>query len=179
MELVTPRLRLRELAVTDAAAAQAWESDPQVVRYQSTDVLGLDESRAYLQRIVDDALAAPRQVWELGVERQADRLLLGRVGLRASRGEHREGEIWFVLRRDCQGQGYGLEAMRALCDFAFTELALHRIWGDCDPRNQPSARLMERLGMRREGHLRENWWLKGEWCDSYLYAILDREFTQR
>lgn len=89
-----------------------------------------------------------------------------------ARPEHREAMVWFTLRRDLWGQGLASEAARAVVSFGFRELKLHRVFGDCDPRNGASARLMERLGFVREAHFRENWWLKGEWCDSYIYAQL-------
>jgi RimJ/RimL family protein N-acetyltransferase len=53
---------------------------------------------------------------------------------------------------------------------------LHRVWGDCDPRNPASARVMERAGMRREGHLVQNVWIKGEWCDSLIFGMLASEW---
>jgi RimJ/RimL family protein N-acetyltransferase len=68
------------------------------------------------------------------------------------------------------------EAIRALIGFGFGELKLHRIRAECDPRNVGSWRVLEKVGMRREGHLRENFLLDGTWCDSYLYAILDHEW---
>ena len=174
----TPRLALRELEEEDVPAVQVWESDAAVVRYQSTDVATPEESLAYIQRVRQEARLDPRQLYEFGLVRRADRLLIGRAGLRVARPEHREGEIWFVLRRDACGHGYATEAVRALLQLAFGQLDLHRVWGDCDPRNVGSARLMERVGMRREAQLRENWWLKGEWCDSWIYAMLDREWSE-
>jgi RimJ/RimL family protein N-acetyltransferase len=50
------------------------------------------------------------------------------------------------------------------------------MWADCDPRNPASVRVMEKLGMRQEAYFRENAFIKGEWCDSLIYALLDREW---
>jgi len=175
----TPRLVLRELDEGDAPAVHAWESDPEVMRYQSLDVATLDDTLAYIWRVRLDAAQRPRMIHVLGAVRRDDGLLIGRVGLRVSRPEHREGELWFAFRRDVWGQGYGPEAAGAILDLAFGSLGLHRVHGDCDPRNARSARLMEKLGMQREAHLRESWWLKGEWCDSWIYAVLDREWSSR
>jgi [ribosomal protein S5]-alanine N-acetyltransferase len=175
----TPRLLLRELEESDAAAANVWESDPEVVRYQSTDVIGVDESLSYIRHVRLESARRPRLLYDLAAARREDGLLIGRVGLRVSRPEHREGELWFVFRRDVWGQGYAGEAAGAMLELGFGRLGLHRIWGDCDPRNARSARLMEKLGMRREAHLRENWWLKGEWCDSWIYAMLESEWAAR
>jgi RimJ/RimL family protein N-acetyltransferase len=176
VEIETPNLVLRELEEADAPATNAWEADPEVVRYQSTEVSTLADSVAYIRGVRLEAAMRPRLLYDLGAVRREDRLMVGRVGLRVRRPEHREAEIWFVFRRDVWGRGHASEAVRALVDLGFGRLGLHRLYGDCDPRNARSARLMERLGMQREAHLRENWWLKGEWCDSWIYSILDREW---
>jgi RimJ/RimL family protein N-acetyltransferase len=177
--LTTPRLVLRELRLDDWRDAQQLDSDPQVVRFQSNDVLDEAGTRAYLERNVAAAQEAPRRVFDLAITRPGEDRFLGRVGVHVTRPEHRDATLWFTLRRDLWGQGLVTEAARALLDFAFDTLALHRVWGDCDPRNVGSARVMEKLGMRREAHLRENWWLKGEWCDSWYYAVLEDEWRAR
>ena len=61
-------------------------------------------------------------------------------------------------------------------DAGFRELGLQRIYATCDQRNKASARVMERLGMRREGALRQSRYIQGSWRDEYLYAILAEEF---
>jgi len=174
--LETARLILRDLEESDAPACNVWEADPEVVRYQSTEVCTLEQSLAYIRRVLRESAEVPRRLFDLAVVRREDNLLIGRVGLRVTRPEHHEAEVWFVFRRDCWRNGYAAESLRAMLDLGFHTLRLHRIYGDCDPRNAPSARLMERVGLRREAHLRENWWLKGEWCDSWVYGILDREW---
>lgn len=178
VELTTPRLQLRELRDEDWQEAQVLDSDPQVVRFQSNDVLAPEGTRAYLAKSIAEAARNPRTIYDLAITRRNEDLFLGRVGLNLKRPEHREAELWFNLRRDLWGRGMATEAVRAMVDFGFRALHLHRIYGDCDPRNLPSARLMEKLGLRREAHLRENWWLKGEWCDSYSYAVLEHEWSR-
>jgi len=69
-----------------------------------------------------------------------------------------------------------VEAARAVLDTAFREVGLHRVWATCDPRNRASYRVMEKLGVRREAHFRQDVMEKGEWRDSYLYAILREEW---
>jgi ribosomal-protein-alanine N-acetyltransferase len=81
-----------------------------------------------------------------------------------------------MVERARWGHGYAPEAARALLDFGFAALGVHRVWADCDPANAAPIRVLEKLGMRREGHLVENAWIKGAWADSLLYAILDHEW---
>ena len=85
----------------------------------------------------------------------------------------RQAQIGFTLSRPYQKQGYASEAVRALVGFLFSEYRLHRITATCDALNLASARLLERIGMRREGQYVENVWFKGAWGDE-LYAILER-----
>ena len=66
--------------------------------------------------------------------------------------------------------------MRLLLNYLFTERGKHRITAYCDPRNAASVALLERLGMRREGHLRESTWAKDEWTDDLVYALLHDEW---
>jgi ribosomal-protein-alanine N-acetyltransferase len=172
----TARLVLRELRHDDWVEARALDSDPEVVRYQSNDVLDEAGTRAYLAKNIARASETPRRVFDLALTRKGEDRFLGRAGLGIERPEHHEAMVWFQLRRDLWGQGYTTEALRGVLRFGFETLKLHRCYGDCDPRNVGSARVMEKAGMRREAHLRENWWLKGEWCDSYIYAALEHEW---
>lgn len=89
-----------------------------------------------------------------------------------------EGEVGYLLQRDAWGQGYATEAAAAVVNAAITQLGMHRIIATCAPENAASARILEKLGMRREGHLRRHMWLRDHWRDSYLYAVLDDEWQQ-
>jgi RimJ/RimL family protein N-acetyltransferase len=89
-----------------------------------------------------------------------------------------EGEVWYLLRPDLWGSGVVTEAARALVSVGFEELRLHRVWASCLPMNPASARVLEKLGFRREGYLRQNLRIHGVWQDSYLYAVLDTEWDK-
>ena len=78
-----------------------------------------------------------------------------------------------------QGKGLATEAAEVVLGLGFDRLGLHRMIGRCDALNLPSARVMERLGMRREAHFIQNIWFKGKWGDEYLYAMLQDEWTMR
>lgn len=176
MRLETERLVLREFVEDDWAPLNAIESQPDIVRYQDNDVHDEARSREYVQGILVSAREVPRLVFDLAITRPDDDTYIGRVGMRRDDDDPRLGELWFVLAPEHQGKGYVTEAARALITYAFRELGMHRIYGDCDPRNPASARVMERLGMRREGHLVQNIFIKGEWCDSLLFAVLATEW---
>jgi [ribosomal protein S5]-alanine N-acetyltransferase len=180
VKLSTERLTLREFEESDWRATQQYESDPDVVRYQSNEVLSPEESRAYIRSVLEAARESPRKIYDFAVTLKSDGLLIGRCGMKLTGDrEAREAMVWFVSNPKYWGQGYITEATEALLAFGFNELKLHRVYGDCDPRNPASARVMEKLGMRREAHFKENAWIKGEWCDSLIYAVLEREWRAR
>lgn len=177
LELRTARLLLRDLRADDAAALNAVEREPGVTRYMSFDRPSLDETAEYLRECVLDQQATPRLTFDLAIvaSENPDRLI-GRCGLGIRRPEHHEAELWYLLAPDVHGQGYATEATAATLDLAFGPFALHRVWADCDPRNDPACRLARRLGMRHEGTLRENYRLRGEWCSSNIFGILAHEW---
>ncbi|MBM7118357.1 GNAT family N-acetyltransferase [Archangium primigenium] len=177
--LLTPRLQLRDFVEEDWRATTRYESDPEVVRYGSHGVRTPEESREYILRVAELSRPLPRRVYDLAMVRREDGRLIGRCGMRVTDVPSREGTLWYILERPSWGQGYASEAAQAVMDFSFGTLGLHRMYADCDPRNPGSYRVMEKLGMRREAHFRENALIRGEWCDSYIYAQLEHEWRAR
>lgn len=170
-ELRTPRLVIRRFTVADAEAFAAYRSDPEVARYQGWDApYRLDQAIAFISGLPDPY--TPGEWCQLAVT--VDGRLVGDVALYTDT-DPRLGRIGFTLGRDAQGHGYATEAVRAVLDYAFARGA-RRIVADCDTRNAGSIGLLERVGMRREGHLRASAWWKGEWTDEYLYAVLADEW---
>ena len=90
--------------------------------------------------------------------------------------EHRQGELGFILHPDHHGHGYATEACRPFLELAFTAYGMRRIVGRIDARNTASARVLEKLGMRKEAHFVENEWVKGEWQSEIVYALLAAEW---
>ena len=177
--LSTPRLLLREFQEDDWRATHPYEANPEVVRYLSYSVRTPEESQDYIRMVMGMARETPRLVYDFAVVLREDNQLIGRCGMKVHDPELREAMLWYVLNPAHWGKGYIPEAARALLDFAFGTLGLHRVFADCDPRNPASVRVMEKLGMRQEAHFRENVFYKGEWCDSLIYAVLDREWRTR
>ena len=105
--------------------------------------------------------------------------LVGDCVLMLRSKEHEQGEVGYVFNPAYHGRGYATEAVGALLRLGFEGLGLHRIAGHLDARNIASARVLERAGLRREAHLVENEFVKGEWADELIYAILRREWEAR
>lgn len=173
LRLATPRPALRELALEDAPAVQEWASDPEVARYMPWGPNTPEQTEAFLRDAVPTRWETPRRTFELGIELRGSSRLVGACGIRIRSAEDRVADLGYALRRDAWGQGLATEAARALVEFGFRTLRMHRIWATCHVDNARSARVLEKAGMQREGRLRENVRKDGAWRDSWLYAILD------
>jgi RimJ/RimL family protein N-acetyltransferase len=109
---------------------------------------------------------------------KSDNRVIGGCGLRIKNPILREGDLGYAFNQLYWGQGYATEATRALIQFGFTKLKLHRLWATCDQKNRASARVLEKAGLRYEGLMRENMILKKRWRDTRLYALLDKDFKK-
>jgi RimJ/RimL family protein N-acetyltransferase len=173
----TARLRLRPYRPADFDALYDIQSRPDVTRFIYWGARDRAAVQASLeQKIAATRLTAPGDNLTYAVDLRATGSLIGDVILIWTSAEHRQGEIGFLFHPDHHGQGYATEAARPLLRLGFEELGLHRIVGRLDGRNAASARVLEKLGMRREAHLVENEWVKGEWTDEVIYALLAREW---
>jgi RimJ/RimL family protein N-acetyltransferase len=157
----------------DAEALHAIQSREDVTRWLYWGPRTLEQVREVLDGLI--ARPAAAGPW-FAVERRDAPGLIGSVSLQL--GEHRQGEIGFTFDPAHQGHGYATEASRAVLALAFGEYGLHRVFGRLEPRNAASARVLEKLGMRREALLIENEWVKGEWQSEAIYALLDREWAE-
>jgi RimJ/RimL family protein N-acetyltransferase len=105
--------------------------------------------------------------------------MIGDCGFHLLEADRRQAEIGFTVARRYQGLGYGSEAVVRLLGYLFEEMELHRVQASCDPENLSSVGLLDRVGLRREGHFLENYWSRDHWSDEYWYAILRREWDAR
>jgi RimJ/RimL family protein N-acetyltransferase len=177
LPIETERLTLRAYRPDDYDALHAIVSRTDVNRFLYTEPRGPDATRELLGRklgnteLIDenDQISAAVCVRTTGE-------LVGDQMLRWVSKEHRTGEIGFMFHPDHHGRGYATESARPLIDWGFAVAGFHRIIGRLDARNFPSARVLEKLGMRREALMIENERVKGEWQSGMDYAILEREW---
>jgi RimJ/RimL family protein N-acetyltransferase len=174
----TERLLLRPLTLDDVDALLAYRSRPDVCRYvpfQPMDRRVVEERLAGQWALT--ALTAEGQALTLGVELARTGELVGDVILMWHSREHRGGEIGYVFNPDFSGHGYATEAAHALLRLGFEDMGLHRIVARIDERNDASARVLRRLGMRQEARLVENEFFKGEWSTELDFAMLADEWA--
>ena len=169
----SPRLALRDFIPSDWKSVHDYGSDPMVVRFLPWGPNTPSQTKAFLRRVRRYRYDKPRTKFELAVILKDENRLIGGCGLRIRNTAIKEADLGYCFNRLDWGKHYATEAARVLIEFGFSRLKLHRIWATCDPRNKGSARVLEKAGMRREGLLRKNMLQRGDWRDSYLYAILE------
>ena len=118
----------------------------------------------------------PRTKFQLAITLKSTRQLIGNCGIRLKSEGARQGDIGYELSPEHWGHGYATEAARAIVEFGFTQLKLHRIWSWYVADNVGSAHVLQKLGMQPEGRLRENEYYKGCWWDTLLFGILENEW---
>jgi ribosomal-protein-alanine N-acetyltransferase len=175
--LETAHLRLRPYRADDAEAMYALYSDPRVMRYWSFPPwTELAQAKSYLDRALAGMDSGEIFPWAIA-DRETDRLI-GAVTLFSLHVEQLRAEIGYSLSPDYQGRGLAAEALRCALSCAIDNLGLLRIEADVDPRNEPSCRLLERVGFKREGLLRKRWRVNGEVCDTAFYGLLPEDFIR-
>lgn len=176
----TPRLSLRPLAMDDFDAMYAIHQRTDVARYLYWESHDRAQTKEWLaHRVNQTRFDEVCDLIALAIQRQDTGAVIGWANLRLTSPEHSQGELGYVLHPDHHGQGFATEVAIALLRMGFEGAELHRIHGRCDGRNIGSAKVMERAGMRREAHLRENEFIKGEWTDELVYALLAKEWSTR
>ena len=171
--LESERLILREFIDNDFEAVHAYATDLEVLRYMEWGPNSEGETREFLARSQSHASAEPRTGYELAVVEKATDGLLGGIGLHA---DGTQAMLGYCFARHAWGKGYATEAARLLVDFGFDSLGIHRVWARCDSENGTSLRVLEKLGMRREGYFKHDCQIRGEWRNTALFAILEDEW---
>jgi RimJ/RimL family protein N-acetyltransferase len=174
----TTRLRLRPFTEADLPAFIAYRNDPLIARYQSWEGISEAEAYAFLREQQEIQPGVPGQGMQIAIEYKETGALIGDCYFVINEHDKRQAEIGYTLSRAHQGQGFATEAVTCLLTYVFARFQLHRIIAITDCENAASVALLERLGMRREGHFRQNIWFKGKWGDEYLYAILGEEWLK-
>jgi ribosomal-protein-alanine N-acetyltransferase len=168
----TSRLSLRKFRLDDETAVHAFASDAEVTRYTGWYPRRPEETREML----DSWIAGTEKSISLAIELQEESKVIGWTGFTAIDRERESATFGYALHREYWGKGFASETARALVNWGFADLKLHRIIAKCSVENTPSVRVLEKLGMRREGHFLQDVKKYDQWHDTYLYAILRKEW---
>ncbi len=171
LPLATERLRLRNFTDGDLASVHAYASDLEVVRYVVWGPNTEADTRNFITHAKQRALDEQRKEFEMALVLLNNSAVIGAASIHLV--NDKEAWIGYCLNRKYWGQGYATEAARALLDFGFDHLQLHRIYATVDPRNNSPSQILKKIGMVQEAHFRQNKLAKGAWRDTDVYAILE------
>jgi RimJ/RimL family protein N-acetyltransferase len=170
------RLVLRRMRASDLETFMAYRNDSRIARFQGWEAYTREASVAFLEEQESREAFLPGQWLQIAITRKPTQCLIGDCALKIHGEDPRQATIGITLAHGFHGQGFAREAIGTLLNYAFEELNLHRVRADTDTQNTAAWRLLERLGMRREAHLKQSLWFKGRWTDEYFYAILKQEW---
>lgn len=173
--IISDRLIIRRFVKEDWQDLYEYLSDKDVVKFEPYGTFSKEEA-------IKEAVSRSESNFFYAVALKNSGKVIG--NLTFFEEDFNTFELGYVFNRKYQGKGYASEAARALVDYAFKNMGARRVIAMCSPKNTPSWKLMERLNMRREGHLLQNVYFKTDeqynpiWMDTYLYGILKDEWNK-
>jgi RimJ/RimL family protein N-acetyltransferase len=180
MNIATERLIIRDFNNSDWVDLHVLYMKPETVKYNPS---GYPENEEASKKIVAGWSLQPdnaeRDKYTAAIITKIDLKFVGVISLDLGDRKYRKGEIWYKLLPDYWGQGLATEAMKAMLAFGFEQLKLHRIECGCSIHNVASFKVMEKVGMTREGIKRKVLPLDNGWHDAYLYGILEEEYRSQ
>jgi RimJ/RimL family protein N-acetyltransferase len=157
--------------LTDLVEVHEYAADVDVCRYMVHGPNTIEESKQFLEMAIAEIGRIPCQNLHLAIVNKSDELI-GACALGNISQKHLDADLGYCLNKHYWNMGYATEAAKALVEYGFSVMKLHRIHATCRPANVGSARVLQKAGMQLEGHLRENLFLRGKWEDSLMYAVL-------
>ena len=176
MKLETERLILRDFVKEDWQRVWEYQSDPLYLRYYDWTERTPEGVQEFVSWFLEHQKQNPRIKFQFAVTLKSNHLLIGNCGVRMDHSNALQADIGYELDPRHWNHGYATEAAHAIVDFGFSTFGLHRVCSWCVADNTGSAHVLEKLGMRLEGRLRENEFYKGRWWDTLMYAILADEW---
>ena len=176
MFLRTERLLLREFRVADWEAVHDYHNNSLYYRYYDHEGETAVQSRDFVQMFLNQQQERPRTKYQLAITVRGRDELIGNCGIRKKTAVSFDGDIGYELNPNYWGYGYATEATQAIIAFGFAALNLHRISAQCLAVNAASNNVLHKLGLKQEGHLRQNQQFKDRWWDTLLFGLLKDEW---
>jgi len=176
LPLESQRLHLRDYQADDAAKVHAMLQEPDYWRHQAGDQPDLKRVEALMAWAGQEQSMEPRLNYYLAAILKDTGEIVGEGVIKVLDPVHRQGELGFGVAKPHWNKGLATEISKTLLTVAFSTLNLHRVQALASPDNKGAIRVMQKLGMGREGLLRDVAQVKGRWWSSVVYSVLDREF---
>ncbi|MEK5057986.1 GNAT family N-acetyltransferase [Paenibacillus sp. FSL H7-0326] len=176
MHIETARLNIREFIMNDWIDVHKYASSPRVTEHTLWGPNSEEETKSYVSHQIAMQQLNERTDYEFAVILKETNQLIGGCGMYI---REKNAEIGYCFNSEYWGNGYASEASKVLLKLAFENFNIHRVFATCRPENTGSEKVLRKIGMKMEGHLREHIWAKGVFHDSYLFSILENEYKER
>lgn len=170
----TDRLTIRDFTESDFQEVHDLVKEPEIYKYQHWGPNTEEDTLNFINMCVSQQSEEPRKSFEMAITMTETGQLLGAIGIRVR--SYNKSDIGYWVRRDFWGKGIASEATNGLLEFGFKTLGLNKITATASPENIGSVRVLEKVGMDKEGYLKEDMLVRGEYRDSVLMGILKKDF---
>jgi len=172
----TERLKLRLIELSDLSSIHSLHSLPETDEFNTLGIPeNIDETRKIIEPWILDNQQREITNHTFAIVQIKTNQFMGLIALKLGFKKYRRGEVWYKLHSDYWGKGFGTESLNGILDFGFGKLCLHRIEAGCAVNNIASIRILEKVGMTKEGRRRKILPLKSGWSDNFEYAILETD----
>ena len=176
IEISTERTRLRLIELSDLDSIHTLHSLPETDAFNA---LGIPENIEETKSIIEPWIAENRwntiKNYTFAIENNLNNDFIGLFGLKLGSEKYKLGEVWYKVHSDYWNKGIATEVLAKMIDYGFNELNLHRIQAGCAVENIGSIKVLEKVGMIKEGRKRQILPLKSGWSDNFEYAILETD----
>ena len=174
IHLKSERLDIKPIEISDLEAIHQLLSLPETDEFNTLGILeSIVQSKAIVVTWISENQKINNQSFTFSITFQMQ--LIGLIALNLGKEKYRNAEVWYKLHPDFWNKGFATEALKALINFGFNDLKLHRIEAGCAVENIGSIRVLEKVGMNMEGRKRQHLPLKTGWSDNFGYAILSSD----
>lgn len=176
VNIETERARMRLIQLTDLSDIHALHSLPETDEYNALGIpKDIDETKSIITSWIDQHQSTDATNNTLAIIEKTTDNFIGLFGLKRSIAKYKSAEVWYKLHVDYWNQGYATEVLKVIIDYCFETLHLHRVEAGVAVDNIASIRVLEKVGMTKEGRHRQILPLKSGWSDNFKYAILESD----
>jgi RimJ/RimL family protein N-acetyltransferase len=179
INIETNRLHLRPIKISDAKMVFEYRKLPEVNKYQIWSPTSKKEVEDFIRFKTVKTINKPDTWHQLVIINKTTKQIIGDIGIHFLDTENKQVEIGYTLSPKHQNQGFATEAVTGTIDYLFKKLQKHRIIASLDPENERSIKLLERIGMRKEGLFLKSLWINNEWLDDLIFAVLEEEWIRK
>jgi ribosomal-protein-alanine N-acetyltransferase len=176
IEILTDRLKLRLIELSDLYSIHNLHSLPETDKYNALGIpKNIGETKSIIEPWIAENQLPEIANYTFAIDNDSNGNFIGLFGLKLGNKKYQRAEVWYKIHSDYWKKGYATESLKAVINFGFENLKLHRIEAGCAVGNIGSLKVLEKSGMVREGRLRQVLPLKSGWSDNFEYSILETD----